>query len=529
MRGAILIVNGLLAARLTIPALGGNGTILQSFPGGSGPGYKASPDTTGAVGPNQVVDFEDSWFMVHDKVTGRIVMQMTMSNFWMFVQPSNTLVLVTPNDPRMLYDTLSGRWFASCADDATQHRLYLAVSTSSDPTQPWKGVRTPFQSPDFGFRMGVDKNGFYACWWNFNSPNTHILMDGCAIPKADMIAAGGPDLSHTNMFRNFEVESFPATDLNPNKALTDPEVFLNKQFPTDTTTGPITQLCLYKITWSNPTTASMSALQLIPFSRTYWGPNGSSGNNTARQPAPGSPLRTDEGRRTIGVFAYGGRMLGCNGAKNSISTRPGILWYDVRVSDGALLQEGLVDDPNYDYTHPSLAVDASGNIGLGCTRTCTNEYPSVYIMMHAATDPAGTMRAPVKAVPGTTYFRYSRYNPIPWGNYSATCIDPSDPNRLWTYQEYANSTNDGEWSTAWASFQLNPVQAPALRGARWDSPNFLFNATNLVAGLSYAIQTTTNLLTTNWSNQTNFNALQPIMTLTNPLDAEKQRYYRLVH
>src|ERR1043166_6331185 len=154
MRGAILIVNGLLAARLTIPALGGNGTILQSFPGGSGPGYKASPDTTGAVGPNQVVDFEDSWFMVHDKVTGRIVMQMTMSNFWMFVQPSNTLVLVTPNDPRMLYDSLSGRWFASCADDATQHRLYLAVSTSSDPTQPWKGVQTPFQSPDFGFRMG---------------------------------------------------------------------------------------------------------------------------------------------------------------------------------------------------------------------------------------------------------------------------------------------------------------------------------------------------------------------------------------
>ncbi len=29
---------------------------------------------------------------------------------------------------------------------------------SSDPTQPWKGVRTPFQSPDFGFRTGADRN-----------------------------------------------------------------------------------------------------------------------------------------------------------------------------------------------------------------------------------------------------------------------------------------------------------------------------------------------------------------------------------
>jgi hypothetical protein len=447
---------GVLVASLAITGLGGNGTILSSFEGGSGPGYKASPDTTGAVGSNHVVDFADSWFIVHDKVAGRIVLQMTMSNFWMSVQPSNTLILVKPNDPRMLYDTLSGRWFASCADDS-QHHLYLAVSTSSDPTRPWKGVQTPFQSPDFGFRMGVDKNGFYGCWWNYQytTGNTHIMMDGCAIPKADIIAEGGPDLSHRNMFSNFEVESFPATDLDPNKAQTDPEVFLNKQFPTDTTTGPITQLCMYKITWSSPTSASMSAVQLIPFRRTYWGPNGRQGSNAAKQPPPGGPLRADEGRRTIGVFAYHGRVLGCNGAKNALSSRPGILWYDVHVSDGTLLQEGFMDDPDSDYTHPSLAVDTAGNIGLGCTRTSTNEYPSVYVMMHGATDLAGTMRSPVKAVSGTTYFRYAKYNPIPWGNYSTTCIDPSDPNRLWTYQEYANSTTDGQWCTAWACFQLD--------------------------------------------------------------------------
>jgi hypothetical protein len=33
------------------------------------------------------------WFMVHDTVTGRVVTQMTMSNFWMFVQPSNEQAL----------------------------------------------------------------------------------------------------------------------------------------------------------------------------------------------------------------------------------------------------------------------------------------------------------------------------------------------------------------------------------------------------------------------------------------------------
>ena len=452
------ILIGFLLAATALRALAGNGTILQSCQGASGPGYKPCPDTSGAVGPKHVVDFEDGWFLVQEKATGRVLMQMTMSNFWMVVQPSNTLVLVKPNDPRMLYDPLSERWFASCADDATQHRLYLAVSSSSDPTQPWKGIQTPFRSPDFGFRMGVDKNGFYGCWWNYQytTGNTHIMMDGCAVPKADLIGASGPELSHVNMFSNFEVESFPATDFNPNKALSDPEVFLNKQFPTNTTTGAITHLCLYRITWSSPTLATMSAVQLIPFHRTYWGPNGTSANNQAKQPEPGSPLRADEGRRTIGVFAYGGRVLGCNGAKDTISSRPGILWYDVRVSDGTLLQEGFVDDPNCDYTHPSLAVDAGGNIGLGCTRTSTNEYPSVYIMVHSANDRPGTTRPPVKAVSGTTYFRFARYKQIPWGNYSTTCIDPSDPTRFWTYQEYANSVSDGQWCTAWASFRLDP-------------------------------------------------------------------------
>jgi len=143
------------------------------------------------------------------------------------------------------------------------------------------------------------------------------MMDGCAIPMADMIAANGPDLSHVNLFKDFEVESFPATDLNPKKALSDPAVFLNKQFPTDTATGPITK--------------------------------------------------------------------------------------------------------------------------------------------HGANDPPGSMRAPVKAVAGTTYFRCDKFKALPWGNYSTTCIDPSEPRRLWTYQQYVNSTNDGQWCTAWTSFQLDPA------------------------------------------------------------------------
>jgi hypothetical protein len=81
-------------------------------------------------------------------------------------------------------------------------------------------------------------------------------------------------------------------------------------------------------------------------------------------------------------------------------------------------------------------------------------------MMHAAGDPAGSMGAPVLAVPGTTYYRLRASSPfgIGWGNYSTTCVDPSNPNLLWTCQEYANSTVDRQWCTAWVAFQrkVNP-------------------------------------------------------------------------
>jgi hypothetical protein len=148
------------------------------------------------------------------------------------------------------------------------------------------------------------------------------------------------------------------------------------------------KLHMYKITWSGKT-ASISDVQTIPLSKTYSTPNARLEESRAVQPAPGGRLRADEPRRTDSIFAHRGSVFGCNGAKRNLETRPGILWYEVRMSDGALLQEGFVDDPTSDFLNPSLAVDRDGNIGLGCTRTSEREFPSVYVMMHAPEDVPG--------------------------------------------------------------------------------------------------------------------------------------------
>jgi hypothetical protein len=182
------------------------------------------------------------------------------------------------------------------------------------------------------------------------------------------------------------------------------------------------------------------------------------------QPEGGVRLVQSGGRRNNCAFARGGSVFGCNGAQRKADSRPGILWYEVRIRDGVVLQEGLVDDPDCDYLYPSMAVDSRGNIGIGCTRTSATDFPSVCVMMHAVGDPAGTMRSPVVAVKGTTVFKYSGVIAINFSNYSTTCIDPSAADLLWTYQGYANSTVDRQWCTAWAAFRLGAAGDAQLQG-----------------------------------------------------------------
>jgi hypothetical protein len=442
---ALAFVAFLLALTSAIRAV--DLTIVDTFPADKGPGYrKPAPDAAGAVGPRHAVTLDDRAFVAVDKATGKVVKDLTQHDFWLGVEPANTFDLHA-NDPRILYDPLTGHWIA-WVQGVDPMNGYLAVSATSDPTGSWKGVKFPTPPHNYGAKAGLDKNGFYLTLHNGNDV-THKAHTCYAIPKADLITPNGPDLSHLQALPDLEIESFPAKDLNPDKSPDAPEVLLNKEF------GNVAgKLYMYKVTWSG-IKASISDRQTIPLSTTYSTPNASVDEGRAVQPEPGGKLRADEPRRTDCVFAHRGSIFGCNGAKRSLKSRPGILWYEVRISDGALLQEGLVDDPTCDYLNPSLAADRDGNVGLGCTRTSEKEFPSVYVMMHAAGDPAGSMGTPILAVPGTTYYRINA--PIPfglaWGNYSTTCVDPSDPTLLWTCQEYANSTVDRQWCTAWVAFR----------------------------------------------------------------------------
>ncbi len=253
-------------------------TILATFAGDTGPGPKDAPDNAGAVGPNHVVDFTNANVVIHDKKTGQVLQRRTQTEFWKNTKPAFNFPKL--NDPRLLYDPLTNRWFAVVAELAAGSVGYLAVSDSSDPTKGWNAAKLPMEPTNPGMKLGVDKNGLYIAYYVLTG-DTHTMMSVHAIPIADAIAQGGPSMAHLQTFSKLEIECFPATDPDPNKSPDAPAILLNHEFG-----NTFSKMFMYKITW-NRKSRPFPNCRRSRLSKTYIIPNGSSLKNQAIQPAPG--------------------------------------------------------------------------------------------------------------------------------------------------------------------------------------------------------------------------------------------------
>ncbi len=433
------------------PGSGGNVTILKSFDGVSGPGYKDHPDPSGAVGPDALVDFTGSAFAVRNKTTGTMLEQETQTQFW-----KNAGISPGPiNDPRIIYDPLSSRWFAV---ESAPYDL-LAVSMDSDPTHAWKAViLTKIVSGDLLERVGVDANGVYVCSFGKNTPPFEAIC--FAIPIKDLLWSGkqSPLLSHMTTFPHLPFETFPAADFDPVKTAAAPEIFLTREGGQNGANSPLV-LLMEKVTWSGET-AHISSTQRIPTSLFYTTP----GN--AIQPGSSSPfIKGREDHRLLDLVVSNGNVYGAFGTE--INHRVGADWFEVRISDGAVLQQSTIADPTYDMLFPTVAVDSKGDMAFGFTKTSATAYPSVYVAARTANDPLDRLETPVLAAGGTSAYscpmglgmtwlghllKLATNNPVGWGTYSTTVQDASNPEVLWTYQEFGNSSRPCQWGTHWSAF-----------------------------------------------------------------------------
>ncbi len=441
------------------------------------------PDSMGAVGPNHFVEMINSSVAIYSK-SGSLLSHVSLDSFF-----TNAGQGVTPAngtfDPRILYDQMSGRWFATAMETGVvagkDNDIILAVSDTSDPTGSWKlyridvGITTGSDSffTDYS-TLGVDENGVYFGMTEFQDVGDNGSTDGsfakiAVTPKASLIA-GSPSLSTITQFSNItDMFSSPQPATNfADIAATDPFFFVSSS------TTVFGNVNYRTVTWSGntPTLSSTSAAATPAYA------------NPINAPASGSTTAVNVGddRLMMATVRNGHlwttRGIGVNSSGTSSSAdRTGVEWVDFNISSStlSLSQSGRIFDnaastPRF-YYYPSLAVNGQGHMRIGFSGSNANEFVGAYSSGRLATDASGTTTAPTLIKAGeASYTRTDNSGRNRWGDYSFTSVDPTDDMTVWTLQEYAESNGTNAWGT-WVSTiaaptpTLNNPGASANQGA----------------------------------------------------------------
>jgi hypothetical protein len=472
------------------------------------------PDCNGAVGPNHFVEFINGVFAVYNKTNGDLVDFKTDVDFWAGAKVGIDATWEV-SDPRVIYDPTSQRWFASQVDIdvftqlfdntfGTNHYL-LAVSATSDPTGQWKGVSFD-TDPDHGSfadfpTLGVDGQGVYLAGDMYDAlddptdPTVADIGQGLvAIPKADLLVAA-TNISHRTWF-GIMSNSQRGQVLQP-ASCADGTCIGSVLAAGDigTTSDPHSNLVTYAVqdvtnaagATLSPATFITVSLYVVPFNDAVGFPL-----LTATQPDGTSALQANDARFSARVYAVGGVLYAVHNTE--LNGHIAIRWYRIRAADGVVLESGTIADPNSDFFFPSIAANPIGTVVIGYNGSSLITNLSGYAIAGQTVKGVTTFGNPLLLKSGVTSYHGDDEDPTGmfgapvsrWGDYSATSVDPTDPNRFWTMQMFPSDTN--VWSTQITELVTTPLVSLAIEAA---GTNVTVSWSSGFAG--YHLQSATNL------------------------------------
>ena len=404
-----------------------------------GGGYDP-PDVQVAAGPGTVVELVNLAGRVWRTGTGRAepANDFRLSDF--FRTGTDNLT-----DPRILYDALSGRWFASIADVDTRAVL-LAVSASTDPTGSWQvysfsaGGACPDQ-PRLGTADGLvvlAADMFDSCSGGFA---TSLGSELWAVDKAALLAGApsaasttyGPDQNYSSLT---PVHALSATAAQYVVSVDSPSSQV-VHLLTVTGTPPDVQV-------QEVATPGMPVLHdPVP----------------AFEPQAGrSPplLQTNDDRLLDAVWENGRLWLTANGTCVPSGDTQGRSCGRVAELDTAAGTVTWTRDIGVVGAYvffPSVRPDASGNLVVVYGESSPTLLPQVAVEARAAD---GTWTAPAVVARSVGPYRGRRY-----GDYFGSARDPGQPNVVWVAGETGPTAVAAQgWTTAVASVVVSAAPQP---------------------------------------------------------------------
>jgi len=495
-------------------------TIIQNFAGLNSSDVSAlgsggtPPDTMGAAGNNQFVEFINGGFAIYSKsgVRQSLILDET---FWLNAGISSATMSAGLSDPRIIYDTGTGRWFASeITVDFTGNKVLIGRSDSADPAGGWKALSFTNNSGFADFdTLGVDSTGVYVGVNEFTGSGSFTGVSFLSIPKADL-TNNPPTLANMSKFENLnaDINGFTLQGVcNP-----------------DAGPGHGVILAIDNVTYKyiNRTTINGSGAAgatLAPTARisiTY-----DSSPIAATQPS-NKTVDAGDDRFSAAVRQIGGYIFMANNILQG--SKDAVHWLVLNETNNAVVGEGLISDPSYDFFQPSIAASHAGKILLAFNR-CGTASPAGNISIYAAigtiTNGIVTMGSPFLLKQGNVsgYSFSGDFQPYRWGDYSATMVDPTDEDLFWTIQEIpVSSTSWGTQITLISMATNRPVLNLASTGTTVNV------SWPLSTDPAYVLQTSANLApAAAWVTVTdapviNFN--QNVVTLTT---TNGSAFYRL--
>jgi hypothetical protein len=445
-RSASLTDRALQVASPNAPAPLVAATLTGGFDGVGIPNYgvnAAPPDTNGAAGATQYVQWVNEAFAVYDKATGNLVYGPANGNtLWAgFGGPCQTS---NDGDPIVQYDKAANRWvMTQFAVSTTPYRQCVAVSTTSDATGSYARYEYTYGT---GFndypKLGVWPDGYYITYNMFSNGQFFSGSRVCAFDRTKMLA-GQPATQQCVQLSTAYGGLLPS-DLDGSTAppAGSPNYMVN--FGTNSL-----NVWKFHVDWTTPANSTLTGPTNLPVASFATACGGG-----ACVPQPGTSQKLDSlADRLMYRLAY--RNFGSYAAmvvNHSVSvgsrktSASGIRWYELRVTNNAVsvFQQGTFSPDTNHRWMGSMAMDKVGNIGLGYSKSSSSVFPSVFFTGRQPADAAGTMSTETSIFGGSgSQLR----NLSRWGDYSSLSVDPVDDCTMWYTTEYLKQNGTFNWST----------------------------------------------------------------------------------
>jgi len=417
----------------------------------------APPDTNGAVGLTQYVEWVNSSFAIFNKSNGALILGPVLGNaLWQGF--GNGCEFNNNGDPIVTYDRIANRWVFSqfSVSGGPPFLQCIAVSTTSDATGSYFRYAAAYSSFDDYPKMGVWPDAYYE---TFNLFNGNAFAGGqvCAYDRAAMLsgAAATQICFVINNDGAFLPSDFVGTTLpprgSPNYVIS---IFDNNN----------AELRRFHVDFANPGNSTFTDPPILIPVASYTPLCG--GGTCVPQPAVvNQPNQQLDSLADRPMYRNAYRNFGSHESlvfTHSVTAfGGGVRWYEIQNPAGTpLVAQQSTFAPTNDYRWMgSVAMDRLGDMAMGYSVSSTTISPSIAITGRLAGDPASTMQAEATVVTGTGSQTSNSRVLSRWGDYSAMQIDPSDDCTFWYAGEYMKTTGIFNWNTRIASAKFSGCNA----------------------------------------------------------------------